>query len=1379
MIKKYIVLLFLGINAVSTVYCQPGKSYFPFISFFDHYVNAKMGVEPWGRLDTVGVYGRVKGVYDLMKAAGITHTVTLLNSYTSNPTNNPGIKIFDRHIEWSAISTLPISGSNNPGKYILSQGQEENSYSFEIGDNSSISLSSLTKANNFGFGRDAGTQSSVWFMSNNSNLIPSWVDGNINGSPFNDIDGDLGITVRRATTRTTGGGYYMVYGIVNRMMFTRDRQHYMKIKAKLDISTLPSSTPVFTVKVKIKPYVTNAASRIAGKQNANPVDTFATPVDSPPEVVIEMPVLKSSFTSPGNYEWIEITHPHFRRNNTFNEVGKEIEIGIFFENNIAVNVDKLVIQDEDYREYVSNTALRNEITNAINGKINSYATDPLFESNYYDEPYMLTAKIRRDYQHILRTGSGGTRMDLNGATGGYWKWHLAFDIDKVSNNFFYRHSLLYDWYPLKRKTPNGFGKTGNQSALQKAFDDMIVYKREPVLKGSDTLSDQMQHMGYIAALDASQNFTANVLSDDIPLFHTIQVAASRVIKREGSGFTYVTDDTKLRAPSREEIHTMGNLAIAYGAKGLMFYMVPTRIPNIPTADGAKVEATYGLFDNPGNLYDDAENAQVCKSRGDLEQNGNYRYFAVEEFTERIKGIEKFILRTHWVNGFNGETNTHRIPGAICEWINSIKSKNSITGVDDSTSFTEAGLFKYTTGSAQGSVTIIPDTILIYLVNRFCDETDTLISTTVKRDITVNLKHLNLPYSNYSVVDLSDTTYPVIASLSEGMIDSLRKFTVSLYGGEGCMLMITPTIYTGGEFRQDETIHKNEVIKKTLHMKNHKLTIANGVSLEFQNASKLIVEDGQLVIGDNDNTNITLNFINKNWSENNGVFCYRSPVRIKNATIKNASCGLYSHISPGDIIDGLKTDNTHTGISLYYSYNNGIDNTIIRNSQFTNTQLWGITMVGSKPVLHDNTFHNSEQTGTGIRAVSGSRPQLLDTLLEDGENKFENLVTSIYSLNSGVLLGRAGLSGYLGKNCFLGDITSLELISEDMGETEDIDAYGNDWGSDSPDKFRIVINGNYDVHTAGYNNYCSQQQNKIAYNKFGNRNKSNSIESDSIKTIFIGIQNLINIGEKRQARELINGLVSGETSASCKKKAVKLLPLTYEETEIRELKTELLRIRQTGTLFKSTTMLLLNIDTENMDTYKQEILNAGNNKMYGSGDNSEQVMMIYNNLLEEKYNSSGIIDTVGVVTPMLTYLNSNFPSSEYTKSANLLFSDLPDNSLSNGALNKQQPNNSKSESVIYEYKLFNNYPNPFNPETVVEYSVKEKSDVTLSIYDILGRKIYEVEQPGINSGRYDMRWQGTNKYGEKVSSGVYILEMRAKSLESSTEYRSSIKLLLAK
>ncbi|MBK8662189.1 MAG: hypothetical protein IPN18_10445 [Ignavibacteriales bacterium] len=55
--------------------------------------------------------------------------------------------------------------------------------------------------------------------------------------------------------------------------------------------------------------------------------------------------------------------------------------------------------------------------------------------------------------------------------------------------------------------------------------------------------------------------------------------------------------------------------------------------------------------------------------------------------------------------------------------------------------------------------------------------------------------------------------------------------------------------------------------------------------------------------------------------------------------------------------------------------------------------------------------------------------------------------------------------------------------------------------------------------------------------------------------------------------------------------------------------------------------------------------------------------------------------------MLTYLNSNFPTSEYTKSANLLFSEISNNSTSgNGPMNKPQVSGTKSEGIEYDYNL---------------------------------------------------------------------------------------------
>ncbi len=77
-----------------------------------------------------------------------------------------------------------------------------------------------------------------------------------------------------------------------------------------------------------------------------------------------------------------------------------------------------------------------------------------------------------------------------------------------------------------------------------------------------------------------------------------------------------------------------------------------------------------------------------------------------------------------------------------------------------------------------------------------------------------------------------------------------------------------------------------------------------------------------------------------------------------------------------------------------------------------------------------------------------------------------------------------------------------------------------------------------------------------------------------------------------------------------------------------------------------------------------------------------------------------------------------------------------------------------------YMLRQNYPNPFNPITTLRYDLPERSEVVISIYDILGRKIRTlvqgVEEPGYKS----VTWDGTNDLGEGVSVGIYIYQIQA-------------------
>jgi len=77
-----------------------------------------------------------------------------------------------------------------------------------------------------------------------------------------------------------------------------------------------------------------------------------------------------------------------------------------------------------------------------------------------------------------------------------------------------------------------------------------------------------------------------------------------------------------------------------------------------------------------------------------------------------------------------------------------------------------------------------------------------------------------------------------------------------------------------------------------------------------------------------------------------------------------------------------------------------------------------------------------------------------------------------------------------------------------------------------------------------------------------------------------------------------------------------------------------------------------------------------------------------------------------------------------------------------------------------FKLAQNYPNPFNPSTILEYTLPEKSDVRLIIYDIKGNTVTEWNYPGQNAGSYSVVWDGYNKDGNKISTGIYLYQITA-------------------
>jgi hypothetical protein len=72
-----------------------------------------------------------------------------------------------------------------------------------------------------------------------------------------------------------------------------------------------------------------------------------------------------------------------------------------------------------------------------------------------------------------------------------------------------------------------------------------------------------------------------------------------------------------------------------------------------------------------------------------------------------------------------------------------------------------------------------------------------------------------------------------------------------------------------------------------------------------------------------------------------------------------------------------------------------------------------------------------------------------------------------------------------------------------------------------------------------------------------------------------------------------------------------------------------------------------------------------------------------------------------------------------------------------------------------------YPNPFNASTTIRYYLPEQTQVTLTVYDILGKKVMDIENKTVQvQGYHTVVWEAKNSVGMPVSSGIYIVHIKA-------------------
>jgi len=161
-------------------------------------------------------------------------------------------------------------------------------------------------------------------------------------------------------------------------------------------------------------------------------------------------------------------------------------------------------------------------------------------------------------------------------------------------------------------------------------------------------------------------------------------------------------------------------------------------------------------------------------------------------------------------------------------------------------------------------------------------------------------------------------------------------------------------------------------------------------------------------------------------------------------------------------------------------------------------------------------------------------------------------------------------------------------------------------------------------------------------------------------------------------------------------------------------------------------------------------------------------------------SSALHTNQGEVTTLLNDADAQTTTLSPDESIRLFFPALPDDASKNRAFvliakGYYEKLGTAPAKPIYPRlpKMEQNYPNPFNQITQIKFSLPEVTRVTLSIYNILGQEVTRLMDEEKARGTYTVIWDGRDKRGTEVASGIYLYQLKA------GDFKEQKKMLLIK
>ena len=593
--KTLIISFLLFVFAVPAL-AQISPDEFPKIGYADMYWLKRTSLYYYFNQNNPIDYSDSSWFFPQLLELGLTHVVSYGDQIPLNPDINSGIKIIDNNFDkWS---TQPY---NNPSKYYTAIGNATNHLSYEAGGNDIAILTNFD--DNYGFGTagppiTANAHSSWWIYPYNNQCDPDVNTSYYDPQPYNKTvhylpvgQGPGKILVARLNYQHSGHKK------------ERGWDNYLKLYIEARIDGANNSDPVAEVRIYEIPLATS-------ENVENHRELYGEYYDDSPEPQTDFTYTIYANDFNGN-NYTSIPSTQFLKAYGDTPTNSDIGVEITMLNTRNLYVDRIAVSNQWYYNLFlsdpnTQQQVRTSISNDINSLFSQINSNPLFNHLYRDEPLPMFYRGIGEVSNLAETELGSGKY-INGASNA-----LINDMMGWANIERRLPFVMYDYYPIGWNVSTS--STGENN-LQTALDKLVNTHIGTVGYGVE------RYQGIRPAIQWAQNFTPSVPSDDIPFYHTIQVQAEKNVHNG-----QVVEPYRYRIPTQNEIFVQANLAMCYGAKGIVYFLINTGTPS-PNNNGTYV-SYYGLFEEYGNfggITQDPANPQ-CR---------NERYWAVKKLNEDI------------------------------------------------------------------------------------------------------------------------------------------------------------------------------------------------------------------------------------------------------------------------------------------------------------------------------------------------------------------------------------------------------------------------------------------------------------------------------------------------------------------------------------------------------------------------------------------------------------------------------------------------------------------------------------------------------------------------------------------------------------------------